>query len=162
MIQFKENVHTDNKRTSRTYFIRLFWLLLTRIKKKTKLLCLLFEMNQSYFITHPANFEKFRHTPCPSSTKIEGFKIHHFERSTLALQEDCCLQKQEEDQKRVEIRIPSYLIAGKWNYDTNLLVCLIKKLRWDLKYYIFFLKICQCMSLFFQLALKFSFCNQGT
>ena len=99
MIQFKENVHADNKRTSRTYFIRLFWLLLTRIKKKTKLLCLLFEMNQSYFITHPANFEKFRHAPCPSSTKIEGFKIHHFERSTLALQEDCCLQKQEEDQK---------------------------------------------------------------
>ena len=56
-------------------------------------------MNQSYFITQPANFEKFRHAPCPSSTKIEGFKIHHFERSTLALQEDCCLQKQEEDQK---------------------------------------------------------------
>ena len=98
MIQFKENVHTDNKWTSRTYFVGLFWLLLTRIKKKTKLLCLLFEMNQSYFITHPVNFGKFHHAPCPSSKKFEGFKIHHFERSTLALQGDCCLQKQE-DQK---------------------------------------------------------------
>ena len=160
MIQFKENVHTDNKWTSRTYFIWLFWLLLTRIKKKlncfacfsrwinlTLLLTLsILESFTMLLVLHQKNLKDSR------STILKGALWLY--RETVAYRNKKI--------KRVEIRMPSYLIAGKWNYDTNLLVCLMKKLRWDLKYYIFLLKICQCMSLFFQLALKFSFCNQGT
>ena len=120
MIQFKENVHKDNKQTSRTYFIGLFWLLLTKIKKKknktkkTKLNCfacfsrrinltllLTLSILKSFAMLLVLHQQKLKDS---KSTILKG---------ALWLYRETVAYRNKKKIKTVEIRMPSYLIAGK-------------------------------------------------
>ena len=124
MIQFKENVHKDNKQTSRTYFIGLFWLLLTKIKKKKKktkkkqkknklncFACFSRRINLTLLLTLSI-LKSFAMLLVLHQQKLKDSKSTIL-KGALWLYRETVAYRNKKKIKRVEIRMPSYLIAGK-------------------------------------------------